>query len=131
MTRRLPVLQARSSARFRLSRISFSRSATASPASSRGGTLISRLNCPSSVAQAGSAMASSTSALRMDGSPWPSTRFSSISTPTCAGSPSNRCSRSMRANTSSERRTLSRYRRRSSPVIVIASISRPMGPPLT
>ncbi len=52
---------------FRLPRTSVSSPAIELPASSRGGTLISRLNWPSSVAQAGSAIASSTSALRMDG----------------------------------------------------------------
>ena len=108
MTRRLPVPRAVVSPAFRSARISRSRSASASPSSCRGGTLISRLNCPISVAQAGSAIAPSTSALRMDGIPAESTRFSSISWPTCDGSASNRRSRSIVANASSERQTLSR-----------------------
>ena len=120
MTRLLPVPRALASAALRLARISCSRPASASPSSRRGGTLISRLNWPTSVAQAGSAIASSTSAFRMDGAPCSSTRFSSISTPTRDGLASNRRSRSIRANTSSERCTFSRYLPRSSPLILIA-----------
>ena len=120
MTSRLPAPRALASAALRLARISRSRSARAWPSSRRGGTLISRLNCPSSVAQAGSAIASSTAALRMEGAPRESTRFSSISTPTRDGLASNRRSRSIRAKTSSERCTFSRYLRRSSPLIVMA-----------
>src|SRR3954453_11493249 len=125
MTRRLPTVRARVSALLRSSRSSVSRVASESPPSVRGGTLISRLNCPTSVAQTGLAIASSAAALRIDGIPCSSTRFSSISWPTVEGSSSNRRSRSMRANTSSERLTLSRYRRRSSPLILMAWISRP------
>ena len=125
MTRWLPTVRARASAALRSARSSVSRVASESPSSIRGGTLISRLNCPTSVAQAGLAIASSTSVLRMDGIPRSSTRFSSISWPTVEGFSSNRRSRSMRANTSSERRTLSRYLRRSSPLILIAWMSRP------
>ena len=62
--------------------------------------------------------------------PGQSTRFSSISTPTRDGLASNRRSRSIRAKTSSERCSFSRYLRRSSPLIVMALMSRPMGPPL-
>src|SRR5579864_4442457 len=114
------------SALLRSSRTSCSSPASASPSSCRGGTLISRLNCPTSVAQSGSAISASTSAFRMDGTPRSSTRLSSISWPTRVRSVSNRRSRSIRANTSSERRTLSRYLRRSSPLILIAWMSRPM-----
>jgi hypothetical protein len=99
---------------------------SASPSSIRGGTLISRLNCPTSVSQAGLAIASSAAALRIDGMPRSSVRFSSISWPTVLGFSSNSRSRSMRANASSERRTLSRYLRRSSPLILIAWMSRPI-----
>src|ERR1017187_7116796 len=107
-------------------RRSASSSPSASPSRWRGGTLISRLNCPTSVAQAGSAIAASTSALRMEGMPRSSTRFSSISWPTVDGFSSNSRSRSIRAKTSSERRTLSRYLRRSSPLILMAWMSRPI-----
>ena len=125
MTRRLPTVRARTSAALRSERSSVSRVASASPSSVRGGTLISRLNWPTSVAQAGLAIASSAAALRIDGIPCSSTRFSSISWPTVEGSSSNRRSRSMRAKTSSERLTLSRYLRRSSPLILMAWMSRP------
>ena len=108
MTRWLPTVRALLSAAFRSARISRSSPSNASPASSRGGTLISRLNWPTSVAQAGSAIASSASALPIEGMPEASTRFSSISWPTIEGFSSNWRSRSMRANASSERRTLSR-----------------------
>src|SRR5579862_2892919 len=118
--------RALASALLRSSRTSCSSPASASPSSSRGGTLISRLNCPTSVAQRGSAISASTSAFRMDGTPRSSVRLSSISWPTRVRSASNRRSRSIRANTSSERRTLSRYLRRSSPLILIAWMSRPM-----
>src|SRR5581483_4000751 len=127
ITRRLPVRAAARSAALRLPRTSSSSSATEEPPRRRGGMLISRLNCPTSVDHAtGSAIASSTSALRMDGNPSASTRFSSISSPTCGWSVSNSCSLSILANTSSERLTFSRYRRRSSPLIFSGSISRPM-----
>ncbi len=126
MTRRLPTVRALPSAALRSARTSRSSPSNASPPSWRGGTLISRLNWPTSVAQAGSAIASSASALRMEGMPRSSVRFSSISWPTIEGFSSNLRSRSMRANASSERRTLSRYRRRSSPLILIAWMSRPM-----
>src|ERR1022692_2073582 len=128
MTRRLPISRALASAELRLSLIACSRSAIASPSSWQGGTLISRLNCPTSVAQVGSAMASSTSALRMDGAPSESTRFSSISWPTFGVLAPNACSRSIRANTSSDRRTLSRYVRLSAPLNVIGAMSRPISP---
>ena len=67
ITTRVPVPRAFSSPALRSSLTTCSRSASASPASRRGGTLISRLNCPTSTPQAGFAIASSTSALRMDG----------------------------------------------------------------
>src|ERR1022692_4027711 len=128
MTMRLPVSRALVSAALRLPLIVCSRSAIASPSSCCGGTLISRLNCPTSVAQAGSAMAASTSALRIDGAPSASTRFSSISWPPRPCPASNESSCSIRANTSSERRTLSRYVRLSAPLNVIGAISRPILP---
>ena len=131
MTRWLPTVRALVSAALRSARSSVSRVSSASPSSIRGGTLISRLNCPTSVAQAGLAMASSTSALRIDGMPRSSVRLSSISWPTVLGFSSNRRSRSMRANASSERRTLSRYLRLSSPLILIAWMSRPIEAPST
>src|SRR5579859_5706359 len=127
ITSRLPIRAAAASAALRLPRTSSSSSVTEEPPRRRGGMLISRLNCPTSVDHAtGSAIASRTSAFRMEGSPSESTRFSSISSPTCGSSVSNRCSLSILANTSSERLTLSRYRRRSSPLIVSGLISRPM-----
>ena len=46
--------------------------------------------------------------IAIDGAPRSSMRFSSISRPTCDWLASNRCSRSMRANASSDRRTFSR-----------------------
>ena len=65
----------------------------------------------------------------MDGNASSSTRLSSISRPTSRGCVSNLASRSILASTSSERRTLSRYLRRSSPLMVIAGISLPICPP--
>ena len=73
-----------------------------------GGTLISMLNRPSSVWNAGSAIAASASAFFSAGSPWSSTRLSSTSSPVIGSSVSNRASRSIRANTSRQRRTFSR-----------------------
>src|SRR5260370_1080589 len=125
MTRWLPTVRALVSAALRSARSSVSSVSSASPSSIRGGTLISRLNCPTSVAQAGLAIAASAAALRIDGMPCSSVRLSSISWPTVEGLSSNRRSRSMRANASSERRTMSRYLRRSSPLILIAWMSRP------
>src|ERR1035438_5070459 len=126
ITRWLPTERALASAAFRLARSSVSSCPSASPSSCRGGTLISRLNCATSVAQAGSAIALSTSSLCIEGMPRSSTRFSSISWPTVDGFSSNSRSRSIRAKTSSERRTLSRYLRRSSPLILMAWMSRPI-----
>src|SRR5260370_14717901 len=125
MTRLLPTVRALVSAALRSARSSVSSVSSASPASIRGGTLISRLNCPTSVARAGLGVGASAAALRIDGMPCSSVRLSSISWPTVEGLSSNRRSRSMRANASSERRTLSRYLRRSSPLILIAWMSRP------
>src|ERR1019366_2665892 len=98
----------------------------ASPRAGHICSLSSRLNCPTSVAQAGSAIAASTSALRMEGMPRSSTRFSSISWPTVDGFSSNSRSRGIRAKTSSDLRPLSRYLRRSSPLILMAWMSRPI-----
>ena len=61
-------------------------------AASAGGTLISMLNWPSSVWNAGSAIASSTSAFFSAGSPASSTRLSSISSPVIGSSVSKRSS---------------------------------------
>ena len=73
-----------------------------------GGTLISRLNRPSSWTKAGSSMRARTSALRRAGRPSGSTRLSSTSIPVSGVSKSKRDSASMRANTSRQRCTLSR-----------------------
>ncbi len=73
-----------------------------------GGTLISMLNWPSSVTKSGSAIASRASAFFSAGSPFSSTRFSSTSSPVIGSSVSNAASRSIRANTSRQRRTFSR-----------------------
>ena len=64
-----PTVRARSSASLRLARASRSSSENTSPSSSRGATLISTLNWPSSVWKAGSAIASSAAALTSAGSP--------------------------------------------------------------
>ena len=73
-----------------------------------GGTLISMLNWPSSVWNAGSAMAASASVFFSAGSPCSSTRLSSTSSPVIGSSVSKRASRSIRANTSRQRLTFSR-----------------------
>jgi hypothetical protein len=65
-----------------------------------GGTLISMLNWPSSVWNASSSIALSTSAFLNAGSHFSSTRFSSISIPVIGRSASKRDSRSIRANAS-------------------------------
>ncbi len=113
MASRTPAWRARRSARLYLSVISRSIAASASPASSRGAMLTSMLKRPSSGLQSGSSIAASTSALRMAGEPASSTRLNSTSSPTCSGPSVNRDSRSMRASTSRQLRTFSRYRRRS------------------
>ena len=100
-----PTVRARSSARLRLPRTASSSSEATSPWSSRGGTLISTLNWPSSVWKSASAIASSARAFTIAGSPCSSVRFSSISSPTERSSESKRASRSMRANTSRQVRT--------------------------
>ena len=74
-----PIARARSSASLRLARSSASSSAAAVPASAVGRTLISMLNWPISVWKTSSAIAASTSALRIAGSCWASTRLNSIS----------------------------------------------------
>ncbi len=89
-------------------RTSSSRVTMAAPASDLGGMLISRLNWPSSVWNAGSSISSSTSLLRMAGSPWSSTRLSSISMPVSGSSKSNWFSASIRSSTSRQRWTFSR-----------------------
>ena len=63
------------------------------PSSSRGGMLISTLNWPSSVWKSASAIASSTAALPIAGSPASSVRLSSISSPNERRSASKRDSR--------------------------------------
>lgn len=103
-----PIARAFTSAALRLARTYSSKSAVPVPVSRRGGTLISMLNWPSSVWKLGSAMAASTSALRIAGFDASSTRFSSISTPVIGRSRSKRDSRSISAKTSRQRRTLSR-----------------------
>ena len=108
MTRWLPAWRARPSACARLARTRRSSPARASPDSGWGGTLISRLNWPSSLAQWESAMAPSTSLFFIEGRPSSSTRLTSISSPTCRGSMSNLDSRSIRANTSRQHRTFLR-----------------------
>ena len=73
-----------------------------------GGTLISMLNWPSSVWNAGSAIAASASAFFSAGSPCSSTRLSSTSSPVIGSSVWNWCSLSIRSNTSRQRWTFSR-----------------------
>ena len=97
-----------SSAALRLSRIRCSSLSKISPSSTNGGMLISTLNWPSSVTNASSAIFSSTSAFAIAGSPVSSVRLSSISSPIERLSSSKRDSRSIRANTSRFRLTLSR-----------------------
>ncbi len=108
ITRWAPTARAFSSAAFRLVRTPSSKAVKPCLWSCLGGTLISRLNCPSSVWKDGSAIAPSTSLLFSDGLPSSSTRFSSISSPVIGSSASKRASRSIRANTSRHRRTFSR-----------------------
>src|SRR4029453_9384309 len=126
-----PTERACSSALFRLARSVRSRSAFSSPASRRGGTLISTLNWPSSVWKSGSAMALSTSALRIAGSHFSSMRLSSISMPVSGRSNSKRASRSIDAKTSRLRRILCRYFARSSRVKLRCSTSSPIAHLLT
>ena len=78
------------------------------PSISRGATLISRLNWPSSVWNDGSARSASTSALRMAGWPSGSIRLSSSSSPVIGRSASKLKSLSIRAKTSRQRRTFRR-----------------------
>ena len=103
-----PTVRARFSASFRLARASRSSSENTVPSSSRGATLISTLNCPSSVWKLGSAIASSAAALTRAGSPASSVRLSSISSPNERRSGWKRASESIRANTSRHARTLRR-----------------------
>ena len=126
MARWAPIASAVSSAAFRASRTDSSNEANPPSASRRGATLISMLNRPSSVWNAGSAMAASTSALRIAGSMSPSTRLSSISSPVIGRSKSKCAAVSIRANASRPRRTFSRCRLRSSRVNCVASTSAPM-----
>ena len=100
MASRLPTSLARWSACFRLASSCASSWSRASPHSGRGGMLISMLNRPSSGAQDGSPIASSTSGLRIDAVPESSTRLTSTSRPTCRVEVSNQESRSIRASTS-------------------------------
>jgi hypothetical protein len=103
-----PMAWARASASFRLSRISFSSTCGASPASVVGRTLISMLNWPISACHTSLAMAWSTSSLRMAGPCSASTRLNSISMPVRGRSKSNRDSPSIRPKTSRQRRSFSR-----------------------
>ena len=96
------------SASLRLSRRVSSNVVSPPSRSLAGGTLISMLNWPSSVTKLGSAIASSASAFFSAGSPSSSTRLSSTSSPVIGSSVSNCSSRSIRANTSRQRRTFSR-----------------------
>ncbi len=121
-----PTSRALSSAALSEPRTCSSSASKTVPSSSRGGMLISTLNCPSSVTNASSAIRSSTSALAIAGSPASSVRLSSISSPIERFSASNRASRSIRANTSRFRLTLSRYRWRSSRENCVAATSSPM-----
>ena len=104
----LPVAAAFSSAELSVSRTLASSSTAESPDSIRGATLISTLNWPSSVWKSACETASSTSALRIAGSPWASTRLSSISTPVIGRSKSNCDCASIRSKTSRLRRTFCR-----------------------
>lgn len=128
MIRCAPTAEARSSAWLSASRISCSQEPGPPDRSRRGGMLISRLKRPSSLAQAGSAIAWRTSVFRMTGRPSSPTRLSSISSPTCGRSLSKPDSRSICARTSRQVCILSRYRRRSSRVNTRAGTSRPIGP---
>ncbi len=100
MIRCAPTAAARSSAWLSASRMACSQEPGPPAVSCRGGMLISRLKRPSSLDQAGSAIAWSTSVLRIAGSPSSSTRLSSISSPTWGRSLSKLDSRSIRASTS-------------------------------
>ena len=103
-----PTLRAFSSALLRLVRTSVSSSLSTVPFSERGATLISTLNCASSVWKSASAIASSTLALTSAGSPSSSVRLSSISRPIEPRAASKRASESMRAKTSRQRLTFAR-----------------------
>src|SRR6266496_4243920 len=94
--------------------------------SSRGGSLISMLNWPSSVWKSGSAIAASTSSFFIAGSPASSTRFSSTSRPDMGRSVSKADSLSICANTSRSSRTFSRNRCRSARVNSVRSTSLPI-----
>ena len=120
-----PTARARSSALLRLPRTDSSSSRSTGPPSSRGAMLISTLNCPSSVWKSGSAIDSSTAAFAIAGSPASSVRFSSISRPNERRSGWKRDSASIRANTSRQARTFSRYRCRSSRLKTLAPTSWP------
>ena len=122
-----PTASARGSASLSDWRTDCSKELNPPSASRRGATLISMLNRPSSVWNDGSAIAASTSALRIAGSQSSSTRFSSISSPVIGRSKSKRDSVSIRASTSRPLRTFSRCRLRSSRVNCVASTSAPMG----
>src|SRR5882762_5502886 len=86
------------------------------PDSGRGGTLISRFCCPSSVVKQGSSIFSSTTVFAIAGRSWASTRFSSSSNPMCRSGKENTSSRSMDARASRQRRTFCRYCPRSAVV---------------
>lgn len=126
VTSRAPISSARSLAAFSAARTEVSKEEKPASDSCRGATLISMLNRPSSVWNCGSAIASSTSTLRIAGLPSVSTRLSSISSPAIGRSKSNRDSVSIRASTSSPRRTFSRCSLRSALVNCRASTSSPM-----
>ena len=126
ITRCAPTSADFSSASLRLRRRLSSNVPSPSSRSFAGGTLISMLNWPSSVWKSGSAIASSASAFFSAGSPASSTRLSSTSMPVIGSSVSKAASRSIRANTSRQRRTFSRCRVRSARVNSWTSTSSPM-----
>ena len=108
ITRWAPTSDDLASASLRLRRRLASNVASPPSRSLAGGTLISMLNWPSSVWNAGSAIAASASAFFSAGSPCSSTRLSSTSSPVIGSSVSNWCSLSIRANVSRQRWTFSR-----------------------
>ena len=117
------------SASLRLSRRDSSKVVSPPSRSLAGGTLISTLNCPSSVWNSGFAIAASASAFFSAGSPASSIRLSSTSRPVIGSSVSKRASRSIRAKTSRQRRTFSRCRVRSALENSCSSTSSPMPEP--
>ncbi len=130
MTRFAPASCALSSAALNDLRRSCSRPRVSSPASSRGGTLISKFCWPSSRVNEGSSIFSSTSEFAMAGLKASSTRASSISRPICLRGNEKLSSANIVANASRHRWSFSRYRWRSSLVYARPVTSLPMPPPL-